>query len=836
MMDDPTRRKEPVQGPTPGSAAPRSVYAGILLCSVGVLMQQVLLTRIFSFTIWYHLAYLTISTALLGFGAAGTILAVAPRLLERDPGRFAALASAAAGGTLLLAMALLGPHPISPDDLLDRPGLFFFQLLGYYTVVTVPFLCAGLAVATPLTAWPLQASRLYAADLLGAGLGCLAAVLALQSSDGAGSIALCAGVLLAAGACYAGPRRLAAGLAASAAALALVSPWANHLLHFKPTHTKVLGQSLRNGGRVVFTKWSAVNRVDLVDNDASGGFWTTFGRSSDYKGIPPRALSITYDGHNGSDAFKVEGRQSLSVLEKHILRTPYLLLDEPSVLVIGVGGGIDVLNAVYHGARKVTGAELQPITVGLHQGQLSKWTGGWMNRPEVRLVAAEGRHFVRSSDETWDLIQITAVDTFSAQTTGAYVLAESYLYTVEAVEDYLSHLSDDGMLSIIVGDHLYRDHTIPSPFSTRLALVAREALRRRGSEDPLGHILLTGQGIPNFRAPKEQLVVGAWIQSLLVKKSPFSSEQVQRIRAFDERNGFTVRVTPDGTPGDPDLMHLIRAPEAELDARLREQVFHVGPIEDDRPFFFHVMPWTQIAFDRRIEWANPGSATGQIVLAMMLVQAVLLGGALILLPLVRRGRGNLSGGETGAFLLYFLGLGLGFLLIEISFVQKYVLVLGYPTYSLSVTLFSLLVFASAGAALSRLGWARPRRFLARLLMATVLLVALEVLALRWIREALLAAPFPLRVAVTALLQLPLGIALGMYFPTGLELLRRRESRLVPWAWAVNGVASVAAAVLAVLLGMSIGFSGVALVAAAVYALGTLSLLRALPGEAGAGAS
>jgi hypothetical protein len=224
----------------------------------------------------------------------------------------------------------------------------------------------------------------------------------------------------------------------------------------------------------------------------------------------------------------------------------------------------------------------------------------------------------------------------------------------------------------------------------------------------------------------------------------------------------------------------------------------------------------------------PGSATGLLVLAAMLVQALLVGSLLVLLPLRGLGAGGVGAARASRFLLYFLGLGLGFLLIEISFVQKYVLVLGYPTYSLSVTIFSLLVSAALGAFLSRRGWARPRRFLAGLLGATGALVTLEVSILPLVREALLAASLPLRIAVTAALQVPLGVALGMYFPTGLEIARRYEPRLVPWAWAVNGVASVAATVLAVMLGMQLGFSQVALLAVAVYAAGTLALRSLLP--------
>jgi hypothetical protein len=811
-----------------------SVYLGIALCSVGVLMQEILLTRIFSFTIWYHLAYLTISTALLGFGAAGSLLAVFPEWIREHPERFAARCSAGAGVALVLSLAALGPRPISPDEMISNPGVFFLQLFGYYAVVTVPFLLAGLAVATPLSAFPTCANRLYAADLLGAGLGCAAAVAALSLTDGPATIFLAAAFFLAAGAAYALPERLAGGLLAGAIGLALLSPFAGTVLEFKPTITKAMGEALERGGAEIrYTEWSPVNRVDLYGTPgARGGFWTAYGRSRHYRSIPPQAMSIVYDAHNGSDVYKIESRRSLDVLDYHILSTPYVFYERPRVLVIGVGGGIDVLNAVYHGAEQVTGVELQPITVDLHNGLLAEWTGGWFQRPEVELVAAEGRHYVRSHDERYDILQITAVDTFSAQTTGAYVLAESYLYTVEAFDDYLSKLNDDGMLSILIGDLLYNDPAIPTPFSTRLALVAREALERRGVKNPKAHILLTGQGIPNFNAPPEQIVAGAWIQSLIVKKTPFTPAQIAALRAFQEPNGFEVRLSPTSTPGDKHLGRIVNAPVESMQDILDEQIFSVAPITDDRPFFFNVLPWREIVLDRRIEWTNPGSGTGQIVLLMMLGQSLILGGALIALPLLRGARGALPGRSTLGFLVYFLALGLGFLLIEISFVQKYVLLLGYPTYSLSVTVFSLLVFAALGAGLSRRGWDHPERMLIRLLAVTLVLLSGEVLLLPWLREQLLASSLATRIAFTVALQLPLGVVLGMYFPTGLELLRQREPRLIPWAWAVNGVASVVASVLAVLLGMAIGFSGVTFVAGAIYAVGTLGLLSVLRAESG----
>lgn len=518
--------------------APPSVYAGILVCSTAVLMQEVLLTRIFSFTIWYHLAYLTVSTALLGFGAAGSLLALFPRWAATRPRQISAAGSAGAGVALLGALALVGPRPISPDALIDDPWRFFAGLAGYYAVVTVPFLLAGLAVATPLAAWPRSANRLYAADLFGAGLGCLGAVAALGVLDGPGTIALCAALFCVAGACYALEARARGALAVAALAVLASVPLAGTWLELRPAATKTLGRALAEGARILETRWSPVSRVDLYARAGSalGGFWTAYGRPPGVRLVPPPTLSLVYDAHNGSDVYQVRDESSLAFLDRHLLRVPYLLYDRPAVLVIGVGGGIDVLNALRRGARSVTAVELQPETVALHQGRLAAWTGGAFQRPEVELVAAEGRHYVRSHDRHFDLLQITAVDTFAAQTTGAYVLAESYLYSVEAFGDFLDHLNDDGTLSIALGDLHYTDPTIPTPYSARLTRVAREALRRRGIDDARPYIALMGQGIPNFNAAPDAVVSGAWIQNLLVRKRPFGAEEIAALRGFLDAN------------------------------------------------------------------------------------------------------------------------------------------------------------------------------------------------------------------------------------------------------------------------------------------------------------
>ena len=330
-----------------------------------------------------------------------------------------------------------------------------------------------------------------------------------------------------------------------------------------------------------------------------------------------------------------------------------------------------------------------------------------------------------------------------------------------------------------------------------------------------------------YESGAEGPVSGSMIGDLLVKKAPFTPEEIAKVRTFAEANGFELRLTPDA-PGDQSIARIVNAKPEDLAEALASQPFAIEPVTDARPFFYHVLRWSSLWSDERIQWIFPGSTTGQIVLLMMLGQALLLGGALIVLPLWRGAREGLSGTHTLAFLVYFLGLGVGFMLIEISFIQKYVLLLGYPTYSLSVTLAALLISTALGASMSRRGWQRPRSFLLSLLAVTVLLVGIEAIWVPAVRDAFLSSSLATRIALTAALQLPIGLCLGMYFPTGIEILRQHQPRLVPWAWALNGVGSVTSSVLAVVLAMAIGFSGVAIVALGVYGVGVLSLVAVLP--------
>jgi hypothetical protein len=442
---------------------------------------------------------------------------------------------------------------------------------------------------------------------------------------------------------------------------------------------------------------------------------------------------------------------------------------------------------------------------------------GFFRQPAVRLAAGDGRHFVRTTDDRFDLVQITAVDTLAAEFSGAYVLAENYLYTAEAFEEYLSHLAPGGILSIALGD-LNPD----APRAAgRMVSVAWEALRARGIADPGRHIAVIDS---------RMLYV-----EILVRAEPFDAAQVARLAAHAARMQFAPLWLPGGT-GHPVYRRLVEATGAERERLLAELPFLVGPTTDDDPFFFSFFRWRDL-FDPGTLTPAHTTALGQIVLGALLVTLSALGAVFVLAPLlVRRRQVRGAGRAAVGILVYFLAVGIGFMLFEISFIQRFVLFLGYPTYSLTVTLFALLVFLGCGSFLSRRWVGRERVALpvAVCLIAALALFYIEGLA--GLQARFLGSSLMVRAAVTTAVIAPLGLVLGLFLPLGIRQAAAVHADLIPWAWGVNGCASVTGGVLAVVLATSFGFRTVWILSIVVYALGVAALLlakRSAPGLHGA---
>jgi SAM-dependent methyltransferase len=775
------------------------------------LALEIGLTRIFSYTIWYHFAYLTISVALLGYGAAGSVLAAWPGLRERR-GLLSGAAIAAQAG-IALCLLVIDRVPLDPLAVTSDPGQFA-RMLAYYAAVAVPFFAGGFLVAVPLQRFPTRVSRLYFWDLLGAGLACGAIVPLIWWLGTPAATATAALALVFVAFAYAEP-----GLRLRSTALAALVGGATFALafagEFRPAPTKFVSQFLANpGAELAYSRWTPINRVDVVAFDPlpTTGSYISWGISPKYRGSAPGYYMIGNDGDSCAVMYNWNGElASLDFLRHHVLHLPYLLLEQPDVVAIGLGGGADVLNALANGARKVVGVEINPMTVHAGRELFDEFNGGILNRPDVEPVVAEGRSFLRSRDSRYDLVEINSVDTLSALSTGAYVLSESYLYTADAVDDYLDHLRPGGLFAMAVGDYTLGGE--PPRHTLRLASIVRRALEQRGVAEPARHVMVAGTG-------------GALpFTHTLVKNEPFTAEEVDRVARYLYAEGLDFWHRPDAVMRT-ETSRILTWDRSTLESFYARHPLNLTPTSDDSPFFFNFYKWRTLARAATYDTLdyNRTMATGQIVLVVMLLQSLLVGGLAIFLPLRRV---PLSSGDSAlqraAFLTYFTALGTGFILLEISFIQRFVLFLGYPTYSLTVVMLALLVSTGVGSLATERIQTGFAAALPRRLAWLVGLSGAYLLGTPHVFEALLGQPLALRVAVSIALLVPLGLVLGAFFPLGIRLAEQVNPRLVPWAWAVNGCATVVGTLLAVMAGMTTSFTSVALLALAIYTGGVLFL-------------
>jgi len=755
--------------PSPGSRR----FAGVFLVSLATLVLELTLTRLFSATMFYHFAFLAISLALFGSGASGVfVYLLRPRL---DGGRAAswmALGCALFAATSAVALLVVLAHPLSPNN----PGLRTLASLAWiYGASALPFFFSGCVITLAITAWAREINRLYLFDMAGAATGCLLLVPALGALGAIDTVLLVA-VLAALGGWLLSDRRFL--LVATGLAVALLA-WNRASPVIELSEAKGLSEA-----PVVFSRWNSFSRVTVT-------------RTAD----PDRMLLFI-----DADAATIIHRDA-SDLRRHarerdrIEALGYHTGGRDRVLIIGPGAGVDVIVARLHGARDVTAVEVNPLVARdvMSSEPFRSFSGRLYEQPGVRLVVDEGRSFLRRSNERYDLIVGTMVDTWAATAAGAFALTENNLYTVEAFSDYLARLAPGGVLSIT------RWHQTPPDQLLRLVSLGRVALAARGVTDARQHFIIV-------RGPSDgQPLTTA---TVLLKAQPWRAEQVAGAEAFAERLGLEVLYTPRTRPAN-DLTRLVEAPDPE--AVWSAFPSDISPPSDNRPFFFQSARPGQVLSKRwtRGEWrrTNLGMIVlfGLVAISFLVVVVFILGPLLLARQRLAATRGRLP------FLLYFGVLGTGFIVVEVVLVQKCVLFLGHPAYALTVVLFAVLLWSALGSLLAaRFPDASLPRTLRFVLLAVAGLVVLQVMTLAPIFYGLVHLATPWRILITVIVLAPLGLALGMPMPTGIRLLAARAPELIPWAWGVNGAASVLGSVAAVAFAMRWGFDQALLTAAALY--------------------
>jgi hypothetical protein len=788
----------------------RRLSTGVLLISAAAIAYELLLMRVLSIVQWHHFAYMIISLALLGYGASGPFIALFRRTLEpRFEQAFATCALAFS--VAMVACFVVGQRvPFNALEIIwDRTQLLNLALM--YLVFFVPFFFAACCIGLALTCRSDAISRLYFCDLAGAGTGAVLIIgMLLVAFPQSALIALVALALIASmlvGNSSAARVPLSIGQFSWLVVLAVIVFTGG--LTLRPSAYKGLSQALQVVDARALTDVSSPLGLLTVVDSPTVPIRLAPGLSFNTRHVPPEQLAVFTDADGMSAITQYDGhRESVAFLADVTAALPYALLEQPDVLILGAGGGSDVLLALYHGARHVDAVELNSRMTELVAETYADFAGHLYDDPRVAVHTAEARGYVAQNERHYDLVQIGLLDSFAAAGAGVQALNESYLYTVEAVREYLADLKPGGMVAIT------RWVKMPPRDSLKLVAIAIEALKQEGEGDP-------GQRIA---------VIRSWnTVTLLIKNSELLAGEIDAIREFARSRSFDTAYFPGITSAAANRFNLLDRPwlydgvQAMLgDGAGRffaDYKYFIEPATDDRPYFSHFFKWRSLpeVMAMRasggaglIEWAY-------LIVITTLVQAALIGGLLILLPLLLMKRTWTGGVRFGA---YFLALGLAFLFVEIAFIQKFTLFLSHPLYAVAVVLASFLVFAGAGSAcslrLARQAAARELRPVSIAVAGIVSIAVLYLLILPPLFSRFIGIADGLRVLLSVVLIAPLAFFMGMPFPLGLRRVAERAPDFVPWAWGINGFASVVSAVLATLLAIHFGFTIVIVLAMLIY--------------------
>ena len=736
--------------------------AGLGLVAGSTLALQVLLTRILSAALAYHFGFLAISLALLGVGVGALAVYLKPGWFD------APLEILLSRWSLGLALLLLVvPAALVRLDFVTGEGgevtaSFALTLALTCVLAALPFAAGGIVVALAVRGWAASIGRVYAFDLTGAGLGALLVVPLMWIASaptlavGLASVAALAALLFGGA-----PRAAAITAVACIGALALAG-WTSRY-DLPPT----VGPE---GVTPVSDTWTPLSRVLGFAPQEGSRFALLF-----YDRIYAPVPIVSGDELPNWEDLRL-GPQSIA----------YATRPNARALVIGGGGGRDIENALSEGAQSVDVIELNRAIRETVDEDLREYSGAPYSLPGVNAVDGDGRSQLAARDTRYDVIHIGFTDTLSAASAQGFALSEANLYTVEAFREYLDHLEPGGVLAVT------RLHRLVGDEALRTTILALEALAQEGVAEPeLNVVVVLGRDI-----------FGELFGTVLARREPWTPEQLAQIERLAGERGEGVAFAPGG----PYQLEWAQLAEAESPRAFCESYrLDVCPPTDDRPFFFNMKRAADV-----FSAPPPGyfyAVDPLLVLALALgILAVLCALALGLPLVLVRERPPLSS------MTFFAAIGVGFLLFEIALIQRFTLFLGFPTYALSVVLFSLLVFTGLGSLAS------PRARIVPALTAACGLIALAAFVLQPLLAALIELPFAARVAVTVVLIAPPALLLGTAMPIGLS---RLHASAVPWAWAINGVSSVLASVLAVAVAITWGFRVVTLLALACYLVALL---------------
>lgn len=763
--------KKGEQEPVLNSGRFNLLLVAVFIVSLSVLMFEITLTRVFSVTLSYHFVFLVVSLTVLGLGlGAGFIHKIKSKIAGEEK-IFKVLFFLSLFFSLSLISFLI---------LFLRASTVGTLILFSFTAL-VPLFFAGMFLSLVFVGFPRQSGKIYFADLLGAAIGALMIILFLQLWGGINSVLLLAVIaslstlLLA----IVSKQKRLLGLAMigsllffSLFYLNLGSKYMDINFSVLPSLGKTLFTSLNDSDRetrIVYTDWNAFARTDVTE------------------GKDPYVKWIYIDGGAGAAMLEFDGDlDKVSYLMEETNFFPFLQGRKDKVLIIGPGGGKDVLLALLGGVKEITAVEINPGSIKAVK-EFSSFNGGIYDFSNVKIFVGDGRSFVRRSSEKYDIIYLSLVFTQKASMMG-YSLAENYVFTKEAFVDYLEHLDTDGRVAMLLHD----SSDLLKAFTTAISV-----LRDRGisPEQALKHMVII-EGNMGMEMPGL-----AHFPLFILRESPFTREEANDIL----RTALIMNKRPLFIPYvyEQEPYSLI-GPDISLEEFISSAPVNLKPAVDDRPFFYN--------FDKGIP----------PLLAVLFLISLSLAGIFLIPYYFRRKKRKLEGSQAAPdifhFLLYFTCLGVGFMLIEVALIQRFILFLGYPTLAFSVTLFSILLGGGLGSLTSNLIKKKPIRNISWIALGIAAIVLAYIFILPFLLDRFLSSSILTRSLVAMAIVFPAGFLMGIPFPTGLRVLNDFFPEDIAWMWAVNAVMSVLGSVLAVIIAIALGFTWALLAGALAYIL------------------
>jgi len=778
----------------------RWTYAGIFFVALSTLMFEILLTRIFSVTMWYHFAFVAVSVAMFGLTFGAMLVYRFPAFFRTEfTKQHLAFFGVAFSVTVVLGFLTQQSVPFVTDP--SASVISYYAIGLNYLAISIPFIASGICICLVLTRFPLNVGSLYAADLVGAAGGCIAILLVLSVADATTAVFVVATLAGLGAVCFARDqsnatvRRWATRATLALGVIALAQGASYHLGSPMIRLLWVMGAIDTPS---LYERWNVHSRVIARGTPEEYSRPVNMGLSNVYPGTPRvRQLMLCIDVIGATMVTWNDPARSeeLDFLKWVIPNITHHIRPDADVLVVGVGGGVDILSALVLDQKSVKGVEINSSILDAITNRFSEMSPH-LKDPRVTLVNDEGRSAIARDPNSYDMIQFTYVDTFAASAAGAFVLTENGLYTIEAWTSYLDHLKPNGILTV---SHFYL-RELPVQVYRMLAL-AVASLQEIGVENPERHIVLVR------KEEGHQSGIGKGhddIATILVSRDPFSEEDLDALDSLCTKMSFQVLQSPR-TSADSNFADIASGREpAEL---LSKYAVNVSAPTDDSPFFFHTLRLTGI-FDPALNEQGVLSVNYRAIriLAFLLFGVTLLTAICILGPLLLK-KELPAPGRPLPFLGFFTAIGLGFMLIEIAQMQRFSIFLGHPVYGLAVVLFSLLISSGIGSmmtsGISPESGSRSAQI--RLAMLVVLLIVFGFITTP-LTEMFRSESNPVRIGVAVLVLIPMGLVMGMAFPIGMRFASLAYPTMTAWFWGINGAASVCGSVLAIAVAIAYGIS------------------------------